>query len=275
MEVIVLGTAQDGGIPQLGCSCPHCSTAWEDPSKRRLVASLAMVDHAAKAFWLIDATPDITEQLHLLTVLFPNFCLKGILLTHAHTGHYLGLASLGREGWNQDKLPVLATSRMVSFLRINQPWQQLIELGNIVPFIIEHGHPFGLGTAMTATAILVPHRDELSDTVAFRIAGPSRQLVYCPDIDRWKGPILELIKASDLALVDGTFYSDDELPGRDLTVIPHPRVVDSVTAFAGWKTNIHFIHLNHSNPLLRDEARVRELERQGFGIARRGQRFPL
>ncbi|MCK5586654.1 pyrroloquinoline quinone biosynthesis protein PqqB, partial [Candidatus Bipolaricaulota bacterium] len=62
---MVLGTAQDGGIPQLGCDCPHCRAAWRDESLRRLVVSLGIVDCEAEEIWLVDASLDICEQIHL------------------------------------------------------------------------------------------------------------------------------------------------------------------------------------------------------------------
>jgi pyrroloquinoline quinone biosynthesis protein B len=275
IEAIILGTAQDGGIPQLGCDCPHCQAAWTDESKRRLAVSLGVIDHQSKAMWLMDASPDICEQMNVLVSSNPGYRLAGVLLTHAHIGHYLGLASLGRESWNRRRVPILCTQRMSDFLQANQPWKQLVELENIVLSILEPDHPICLGAAITATAISVPHRDELSDTVAFSIAGPAKQLVYCPDIDRWEGQILKAIQDADIALLDGTFYSADELTGRDVSEIPHPCIVDSMKVFAGWDTAIHFIHLNHSNRLLSDAGLVDQLRRSGFGIGREGQRWPL
>jgi len=273
IEVIVLGTAQDGGIPQLGCDCSHCLAARMDESKRRLVASSAIADPDSKEYWLVDASPDIREQIHLLTSTHPGYHLEGILLTHAHIGHYLGLAFLGREALNTHQLPVLCTQRMADFLRTNQPWKQLVDLDNIVLSVVEPDHPVRLGSTATATPIIVPHRDELSDTVAFSIAGPTKQLVYCPDIDRWEGGILEAMEGADIALLDGTFYSADELPGGDISAIPHPCIVESMDVFQGFKTKIQFIHLNHTNRLLSDEGLVAQLGTLGFGLGKRGDRL--
>jgi len=275
VEVITLGTAQDGGIPQLGCDCPHCQAAWVDDSQRRLAASLAIVDHEAETLWLVDASPDMREQIHLLVSSYPGYRLEGILLTHAHIGHYLGLAFLGRESWNRQSLAVFGTQRMVDFLRANQPWKQLIDLNNVVLSIIEPGRPVCLGAAVTATPILVTHRDELSDTMAWSIEGAAKRLIYCPDIDRWEGRILEVIKAADIALLDGTFYSADELPGRDISGIPHPCIFDSIKTFEGCETEIRFIHLNHSNRLLSDEGLMTQLGAVGFGLGKRGDRWEL
>ncbi|MBU1050739.1 pyrroloquinoline quinone biosynthesis protein PqqB [Candidatus Bipolaricaulota bacterium] len=274
-EVVILGTAQDGGIPQIGCDCPHCKAAWKDESQRQLVTSLAIVDQGSKTFWLVDASPDLREQIHSLADSYPRFSLGGILLTHAHIGHYLGLAALGRESWNRIGLPILCTQQMGDFLRANQPWKQLVYLNNISLSMIAPGQKIVLGQALAVTPIAVPHRDELSDTMAFSIAGSTRRLTYCPDIDRWEGAILDEIMSADIALLDGTFYSSDELPGRDVSEIPHPCIVDSMKTFEGYKTEIHFIHLNHSNPLLSDERLVRHINSLGFGMTSRGQRHPL
>jgi len=274
-EAILVGTAQDGGIPQLGCNCPHCRAAWNDESQRRLVASLAVLDHQAQEFWLIDASPDIQEQINLLAATYPDYRLAGILLTHAHVGHYLGLALLGREVLNTEGLSVFGTPRMHEFLAANQPWKQLIDLGNIAPVTVWPETSVRLGSKTSAMPYLVSHRDELSDTVAWALTGPGNRLIYCPDIDRWEGDILCVIAESNVALLDGTFYSADELPGRDISEIPHPCIVDSVETFEAYDTDIHFIHLNHTNPLLSDERLVDHVSSLGFGIASRGQRHPL
>ncbi|MFC2108894.1 MBL fold metallo-hydrolase [Candidatus Bipolaricaulota bacterium] len=224
---------------------------------------------------MVDASPDIREQMDLFASSFPGYSLAGLLLTHAHIGHYIGLALLGRESLNTQQLPVLCTERMANFLCKNQPWKQLVDLGNIELSIVESGHPVGLGSTATATPILVPHRDEHSDTVAWSIAGPAKQLIYCPDIDRWEGWILEAIKDADIALLDGTFYSVDELPGRDILAIPHPCIVDSMDVFQGFETKIQFIHLNHTNLLLSDEGLMAQLGVRGFGLGKRDDRWQL
>lgn len=58
IEVKLLGTAQDGGVPQAGCACRHCQEAWLDPDKRQRVVCLGLVDTETKQSWLIEATPE-------------------------------------------------------------------------------------------------------------------------------------------------------------------------------------------------------------------------
>ena len=124
IEAILLGIAQDGGVPHVGCDCANCNRAWVDPAFRQFVACLGLVDYASRQSWLIDATPDFREQLHALYTLAPGCPLTGIVLTHAHIGHYTGLIHLGREAMGMRDLPVCATPRLASFLRDNAPWSQ-------------------------------------------------------------------------------------------------------------------------------------------------------
>ena len=278
MEAIVLGIAQDGGVPHLGCRQKLCVEARRDPTKRRLVASLGVVDHAAGRRFLVDATPDFPAQVERLGGL-PD----AILLTHAHIGHYLGLAQLGREVLGARRIPVYCTARMADFLRENGPWKRLVALENVEIREIAPGVEFELTPSLRATAIRVPHRDEDSDTVAYLLAGRERQILWLPDIDkweRWDRRIEDVVRGAPmLAFVDGTFYSADEIPGRSIRDIPHPLVPETVARFGGkapaLPSRLLFVHLNHTNRLLWDAAARRELEQKGFGIASEGSRFPF
>ena len=253
VEAILLGTAQDGGLPQAGCHCIHCSLARTDPAQRRWVACLGLVDHAVRQAWLIDATPDLKQQLHALQGLVPGYPLSGIALTHAHIGHYAGLIHLGREAWNTHALPVYASARMARFLRANAPWSQLVDLGNIELCLLTPEQEIQLSPDLHLTPLPVPHRDEFSDTLAFVVRSPSRRLFYCPDIDawdHWDRDLRQFVSGMDVALLDGTFFSARELPGRDISRIPHPLITDTAERLAGVDCEVHLIHLNHTNPLL-------------------------
>lgn len=276
-EAIVLGVAQDGGVPHAGCHQTFCVEARRDPEKRRLVASLGLVDPAAGKRFVIDATPDFAAQMERLGGL-PD----GILLTHAHIGHYLGLAQLGREVLGARRVPIYCTPSMAKFLRENRPWSRLVALENVAIHEIEPGAEFALTPDLHVTAIRVPHRDEDSDTVAFLVRGPGRKLLWLPDIDKWEkwSRRLDHLLADPMlvAFVDGTFFSADEIPGRAISEIPHPLVPETLarlSALPDVRGRVFFVHLNHTNRLLWDEAAVSDLERKGFAVAREGQRIEL
>ena len=277
VEAILLGTAQDGGLPQAGCYCANCGSARTDPSRRRLVTCLGLVDHATRQSWLIDATPDFREQLHALHSLVP--CpLTGVVLTHAHIGHYAGLVHLGREAWGTGDLPVYASPRMANFLRHHAPWSQLVAMRNIELRLLTPGGETRLSPNLHLTAFRVPHRDEFTDTLAFVVRGPTRRLFYCPDIDtwdRWEHDLRSFVADMDVALLDATFFSADELPGRDLSQIPHPLATDTAERLAGVDCDVRLIHLNHSNPLHRSGPERGWLEARGIHVGTFGEQWRL
>lgn len=289
--VVVLGTAQDGGLPQVGCDEERCIRARRDPSRRRLVASLLLCDPRSGKRWLIDATPDLREQVEFArgnprsrSLEGPRPPLfEGIFLTHAHVGHYSGLIHVGREAYGSRDLPVFGTERMRGFLEANGPWDLLVQGGfvTLLPLMPDQAIP--LAEDLSVTPILVPHRDEYSDTVGFIIAGPGRKLVYIPDIDkweRWDRRIEDVIASVDTALLDGTFFADGEIPGRKMSDIPHPFIVESLERLAplpaGERAKILFTHLNHTNPASDPRgAASRRVRKAGMGIAQDGMIVPL
>ncbi|HVT45495.1 MAG TPA: MBL fold metallo-hydrolase [Thermoanaerobaculia bacterium] len=284
--LMVLGIAQDGGFPQAGCNREHCEPLWENPSARRHVASLAIIDPQSGERWLIDATPDFREQLRMLDREIPSASsqlLSGIFLTHAHVGHYAGLINLGREILGARGIPVHGMPRMRRFLESNGPWDQLVRLGNISLRPLEDGVTVRLNDRIRVTPIVVPHRDEYSETVGFVIEGGGRSAFYLPDIDkweRWSTPIEQVLARVDVAWLDGTFHRDGEIAGRSMAEIPHPFIEETLRRFATLpakeRAKVRFIHLNHTNPAMKagSEAR-REIERAGCRVAEQGERFPL
>ena len=106
----------------------------------------------------------------------------------------------------------------------------------------------------------MPHRDEYSDTMAYRIFGPNRSVLFVPDVDSWEkkpGLLDELLVDIDVAYIDGTFYDNKELPERIRRLVMHPPMVDSMARLADRAKarpgSVRFIHLNHTNPILDPE----------------------
>src|SRR5215210_3460979 len=287
-RIVVLGTTQDGGFPQTGCEHALCAAARRDPALARRVASLAIDFPASGRTFLVDATPDLPAQIQAVHAFRPHpegkvdrAPFDGVFLTHAHIGHYLGLAHFGFESLNTNALPVWASPRLAEYLRTNGPWSQLVRLKNIELREIQPGVPVSLGEGVTVTAFPVPHRDEYSDTMVFVIRGPKKVLLYVPDTDTWKTwtrPLPRFLEEEkvDVALLDATFYSPDELPDRDVTKIKHPLVTDSMDLLAplvkAGKLQVFFTHLNHSNPALDPNGAARKaIEARGFRVLAEGE----
>ena len=280
--VIVLGIAQDGGAPHAGCIKTCCAERWDDPEKRFRVSCLGIVDPKTNEVWMIDATPDFPKQYHVLTQ-NGKYILKGIFLTHAHMGHYTGLMHLGREVMGAKSLPVYVMPRMKTFLESNGPWDQLVTLEQIDLRPMKNKSTQPLNERISVNPFLVPHRDEYSETVGYRVVGPSHSLVYIPDIDKWENwdrDIGEVILENDYILIDGTFFGDGEIPNRSMEEIPHPFIVESMERFGNLsekeKSKVHFIHLNHTNPALNNESIERKnIILKGFKVSLRDEKFKL
>lgn len=282
VELVVLGAGQDAGAPQIGNA--------DDDGPRLLPSSLGLIDRPEGKRYLFDATPAITEQLAILDAIEPpqdGLGVDGIFLTHAHIGHYLGLAYFGREAAGAIEVPVYAMPRMASFLRTNGPWSQLVELGNIAITEVADGALVPVDDTFGVSMITVPHRDEFSETAGIAILTNHNAALYLPDIDSWDefeaetgGTLETLLENVEIAFIDATFWDDNELNGRDMSAIPHPRVtavMDRLQALpATERAKVHFIHYNHTNPI-RDPASAESAEvlARGFNVARRGDRHCL
>lgn len=283
--LVVLGIAQDAGYPQAGCEKECCAGYYSGKEKKKLVTCLALVDRAANKYWLIEATPDIATQLKNLQAFLPatDYSPEGIFITHAHIGHYTGLMQLGREAMGAKDIPVYVMPRLDSFIRNNGPWSQLVSLQNISLRSLNADSTVHLNASFKITPVKVLHRDEYSETVGFIIQSDKKKVLFIPDIDKWEKwarDIVAQIGEVDFALLDGTFYKNGELPGRDMSEVPHPFVEESLQKFSALssvdKSKIIFIHFNHTNPLLKNKSAEKEnVIKAGFAVAEEGMIIEL
>lgn len=282
--VQVLGTVQDAGAPHIGCLKPCCENRFENHSSSWLVSSLGIIDQGRA--YVIDATPDFTLQLKNLfdgAGFLDKRQPDGIFLTHAHIGHYTGLMYLGREALGAKDVPVYTMPRFKTFLESNGPWSQLVSLSNIRLQTMQNEKWLNVSDNIKIQPILVPHRDEYSETVGFLIEGPEKKMLFIPDIDKWstwKYSINDFIEQVDYALIDATFFSAAEVSGRSISEIPHPLVEESIHLFQSLskadKSKIYFIHMNHTNPMLDVGSSTYDyVYKKGFNIATLNQKLDL
>ena len=282
LVVMILGSAQDGGYPHIGCRKKCCEPAWSNVSKKRFVASLAIIDKASDDCWIIDASPDIKYQINMISDFLginkaPK--IKGIFLTHAHTGHYSGLLELGKESLNALNIPIYVMPEMSDFIQLNKAFNFLIESGNIFLKVIQEDHPIKLKNDSLINPFLVPHRNEMSETVGYKIQSNKKSVIYLPDIDSWEdwdNDIVTLVKNNNHLFIDGTFYSKNEIQDRNILNIPHPPITETVqkllTLDVEEKNKIFFTHLNHSNVIIHENhSETIDLINKGYGVAFDGQ----
>ncbi|MEP6343275.1 MAG: MBL fold metallo-hydrolase [Maricaulaceae bacterium] len=284
VEFVILGIGQDGGAPQIG---NPKDPAWTDRTLQMWAASGALIDHRHSARYLFEATPDMREQMNLLDNMSDGgdnpLGLSGVFLTHAHIGHYAGLIFAGHESIGATDLKVFPLPRMKNYLENNGPWDQLVRYNNIDLVPMTPKTPINFGGDISVTAYLVPHRDEYSETAGYVIKGPKKSVLFLPDIDDWDRwqtefnvRIEDMISQVDVAYLDATFFDNNELPGRDMTKIPHPRVINSIARFKklprGYQEKVRFFHLNHTNPIRYSSSKAYKfVYENGFKVAKRAE----
>jgi pyrroloquinoline quinone biosynthesis protein B len=250
---------------------------------RRLASSAAVIERGKGNAWLIDVSPDLPAQLEMVHEALrqwsgSGFPVKEVLLTHAHMGHYWGLGYLGKEGIMARNLAVAGTPRMIKFLKKNRPFKDMIDWGVLVPSIISPGEPVHLSAELTATAHRVPHREDFTDTVAWVLEGPNASILYAPDLDKLDKATEGLIAEVDIALVDGTFFREDEI-GQGMRVVPHPPVEKTLPRLSKTDmkgTRVIYIHLNHTNPMCDPSSpEAEEVRKKRLEVAEDGMTFDL
>ena len=281
--IYVLGNVQDAGLPHIGCESKICIDAFNE-KKQYYVTSLALIDKENQDYSLFDVTPNITEQLLMISRdIFDQFILpNNIFITHAHIGHYTGLMYFGREALGSQGVKVNALPRMYDFISNNGPWSQLVKLGNIALNPINFRDTIEIKPRLSVVPLQVPHRDEFSETAAFLIKGPNKTALYLPDIDKWSKwsiSLIEILKNVDYAFIDATFYTNDEI-NRDIDEIPHPLVIETMDLLSELpdyqRDKVYFIHMNHTNQMLDPNSDItRNVLNKGFNISRLGQKFYL
>ncbi len=282
----ILGTAQDGGVPQAGCGCSNCNAAFENPERVRFPVSLGVMDNQG-GMHLIEATRALPEQLKIWADACRYDCPirpNSVLLTHAHLGHIEGIGQFGKEAMGCRNLTLVASESVASILQ---------EKKLMTPFVVadfgSQNLPKFQQGGVVFDFIPVPHRDDTSATHAILISGENKRVLFLPDHDDWEQTLksvgytnpnewFQSLGATHV-LLDATFWNGEELSGRDMKDVPHPTVEDSLARLQEGGIGgpeIILIHLNHTNPLNNPNShQSRMVEDAGHSIGRRGLTIEL
>lgn len=269
MEIEVLGKVQDGGVPHLGCDCDFCEQAREAPSQAPgLITSLMLKENSSEDSirYLVEATPDIRLQVS-------DEVLDGVFVPHAKLGHISGLQFFGEEGLDADHLSVYCNEGVEHFVMTNDPYRMLIDRENIeIREFGERDEEQLQGGMIKGFEFDHPHVS--NPTTGYYIEGEQGTLFYLPDVQEWTENMRKLIEMVDVAVIDGTFWDEDEIDRYE--EVPHPTIVSSMDEFEDLETDIYFTHLNHTNPALQEDTQERKkLESKGFAVVEEGQVFEV
>ena len=298
MRVRILGSAAGGGFPQWNCNCPTCQAA-RDPlgaALPRTQSSIAVRGERGPWF-LVNASPDLREQLAGLPTDRSNGLrstpIGGILLTDGEIDHTAGLLLL-RE--SSVPLHVYSTAEVRHALTERFPLLRILEMYCGADWSeIEPGESLGLdGSSLELDAFPTGGDPPLymrDATVAPASIGLSirdresgRSLAYAPALASIDDDIVERLDRSDCALVDGTFWSSDELVAlgigtRDAAAMGHAPLAGtggSLATLSALRPRTILVHVNNTNPILLDGSPERAtVEANGIEVAYDGMEIEL
>jgi pyrroloquinoline quinone biosynthesis protein B len=302
LNIIVLGAAAGGGVPQWNCGCAQCAAARHNSAEARTQASLALsVD--GRNWFLVNASPDLRQQINQTPALYPrdgalrDSPIAGVILTNGEVDAIAGLLSL-RE---KTQFSVYAHQRVLDILDANPIFEVLdrnlvARLPLAVEIETELALPDGSGSGLTVTAFRVAGKSPLylegiapkdvdGDTLGLsftdRASGEScHVLTACARID---AALEARLNGAKLVFFDGTVWHDDELIRLGLGTktgqrMGHMAMADSTGTMAAFdrldvKRKV-FVHINNSNPVLLDTSPERQAaEARGWVIPPDGMEF--
>ncbi len=298
MRVRVLGSAAGGGFPQWNCRCETCEAARAGVRARpRMQSSLAIRGEDGPWF-LVNASPDARQQLEMLAS--PGAAgvraapIAGVLLTDAEIDHTAGLLLLRESG---TPVRVFGAAGVERALRDAYPVLEMLERYCGAQWqTLEPGRERPLdGSSLTVESFDVggdaPRYLNGSDPeleasgFVFREGAGGGVVTYVPGLARLDDDVLARFAASDLVLVDGTFWRDDELArlgiagrsAREMGHVPLSGPGGTLEALAGLgRPRTVLVHINNTNPILLEDSPEREaVLRAGIEVAYDGLEVQL
>jgi pyrroloquinoline quinone biosynthesis protein B len=302
LRVLVLGSAAGGGFPQWNCGCANCLAVRQNqPGWQARTQDCLAVSADGERWWLLNASPDLLTQIQAAPELWPRGLrhspIAGVVLTNGDLDHVLGLLLL-RES---QELSVYATLRVMEGLRQNVALRTLERFSGQVHWrALELNRPLELleaderGSGIELTPFALPGKPPLHLTHAFPPSaednlglrlrcGASGSLVYASAAARWDD--LSLFREARAVFIDGTFWSEQELPGmgvavgpaRSMAHLPISGEEGSLCRLAEIRApHRYFTHVNNTNPILDEASPERAALRQaGWDVAFDGLRLSL
>lgn len=294
MQVNVLGSAAGGGFPQWNCNCPNCTGLRKGTlrARARTQSSLALTVDGCR--WLLcNASPDIHRQIAQTPALQSQTAVRdsgiaAVMLVDGQIDHAAGLLLL-RE--RNTPLPLWTTDAVREDLSTGLP---LLNVLQHYCGIAWHRIPVD-GTTFEAPALpgvsimavpvagkpgpYSPYRENprTGDNTGFifRDQDTGRQLFYAPGLADITPQVSAVMHESDCVMVDGTFWSDDEMinlgvsnkRARDLGHLPQSGaggMIEQLAALPAACRRI-LIHINNTNPIL-DESGPQRAQLLAAGI---------
>jgi pyrroloquinoline quinone biosynthesis protein B len=302
MIVKVLGSAAGGGFPQVNCNCRNCADVRAGkPGLNPRTQSSVAASRDGERWVLLNASPDIRQQIAATPVLAPregalrSSPIVAVALTNGDVDHVAGLLSL-REGFSftlyapGPVLDTLAANSIFNVLnarhvaRVPLPFSTRIQLSDGLAIA---AYPVAGKVALYLEDPGRGLQAREGDTIGIELSDPATGAAfhYIPGCAQVDTALARRLEGARLVLFDGTLYTDDEMIAQRLSDKTGQRMghlcmsgpLGSMAAFAALHVERRiFVHINNSNPVLRDESPERaDVERAGWEIAHDGMEIRL
>jgi pyrroloquinoline quinone biosynthesis protein B len=282
VRVRVLGSAAGGGFPQWNCHCGTCEAAREGVRARPRTQSSLAVRGDEGPWFLVNASPDARQQLETLTLARTDGVrappVAGVLLTDAEIDHTAGLLLLRESG---------APIRVYGETAVEQALRDtLLRMLDRFCGVEWETLQRGRATPLHGSSLTVEPFDAGEDGASgFAFRDGASLVAYAPALARLDDAALATFAASDVVLVDGTFWREDELAvlgistrtAHDMGHVPLSGAGGSLEALAGLqRPRKVLVHINNTNPILLEESPEREaVVRAGIEVAYDGLEVDL
>lgn len=296
LTTIVLGAAAGGAFPQWNCRCPVCELAWRgDPRVRARTQASIAVSSGNGQWTIINASPDLGQQLRATPALHPQGGLRGspidaVVLTGAEIDQITGLLSL-REG---TRFTLFATPASHAAVADNAMFDTMTAM---MRHAVTPGETFTLAGGIAASLFTVPGKvplylegenpalaAETAANVGVELVHEGARLVFVPGAAAVTDAMRERFARADVVLFDGTVFTDDEMQragvgtktGRRMGHMPIDGEGGSLKVLEGTIARRIFIHINNTNPIhIAGSPERATVEAAGWEVAEDGMEIVL
>ncbi len=299
MQLVILGSAAGGGIPQWNCRCDICTLAWQgDPRVKPRTQSSIAVSPDGERWLLVNASPDIRQQIQANREMHPREGLRhspihAVLLTNGDVDHVAGLLTL-RE---MQPFTLYATAGILGSVNDNRVFDVLSSEA-VVRQAITLGQAFEPVPGLTVTLFAVPGKvplwledasmqigAETETTVGAMIEAGGKRLAYIPGCARVTDDLTSRVAGVDALLFDGTVLEDDDMiragvgtkTGWRMGHIQMNGETGSIASLADTEIGRRiFVHINNTNPVLIEGSEARaSVESRGWTVGYDGMSVSL
>lgn len=304
MQVKILGSAAGGGFPQWNCACANCQAVrrGQFEGKARSQTQVAISGDGVTWF-LLGASPDLRSQIESTPELHPSAGtrsspIQGVVLVSADLDHVLGLLLLRElqplQVWGESGVLHILREQNSVFGMLNRVpeqvrWKTICAGESLALTSLSHRdcgircEPVSVSSRLPPYAGGAESDGGILGTVL--IARSGKKLGFFPQLPKLTPELRDLFSTLDCLLLDGTFWSDDELirlqgsgqSARDMGHVPVGGPGGTLQRLAGLnKPRKMYIHINNTNPMLNEAGpEYRAVRDAGWELAEDGCQFTL